>query len=251
MKSDGASAIVTGGASGLGLATVARLLADGFAPVIVDLPSSDGQAHADRLGIRFAAADVTDAQQVSRAVKRAAELGPVRVLVNCAGIGTPGRVFGARGVHPLELFEQVVAVNLTGTFNAIRLAARAIADSEPIDGERGVIVNTSSVAAFDGQVGQAAYSASKGAVAAMTLPLARDLAEHLIRVVTLAPGMFLTPLLSGLPAAAVASLGRQVPHPARVGDPSEYAALVSHVVSNPMINGEVIRIDGALRMSAR
>jgi NAD(P)-dependent dehydrogenase (short-subunit alcohol dehydrogenase family) len=188
---------------------------------------------------------------VSAALDQAAELGPIRVVVNCAGIGTAGRVIGKNGVLPLEQFTKVVNVNLIGTFNVIRLAAERIAAADEIDGERGVIVNTASVAAFEGQIGQAAYSASKGGVVGMTLPIARDLADKLIRVVTIAPGLFLTPMLQGLPPEAQESLGRQVPHPSRLGDPSEYAALVEHIVSNPMLNGEVIRLDGAIRMTPR
>jgi NAD(P)-dependent dehydrogenase (short-subunit alcohol dehydrogenase family) len=188
---------------------------------------------------------------VSAALDTAAERGPLRVAVNCAGIGTPGRVIGKNGVLPLEQFATVVNVNLIGTFNVIRLAAERIMATEPVDGERGVIVNTASVAAFEGQVGQAAYSASKGGVVGMTLSIARDLADKLIRVVTIAPGLFLTPMLQGLPQEAQESLGKQVPHPSRLGDPSEYAALVEHIVSNPMLNGEVIRLDGAIRMAPR
>ncbi len=172
-------------------------------------------------------------------------------MVNCAGVGTPGRVLGKQGVLPLEQFEFVVRVNLIGTFNVIRLAAAAIADTESVDGERGVIVNTASVAAYDGQIGQAAYSASKGGIVGMTLPIARDLATAQIRVVTIAPGIMDTPMLAGLPDEARESLGRQVPHPARLGRPGEYAALARHIVENPLLNGEVIRLDGAIRMAPR
>jgi NAD(P)-dependent dehydrogenase (short-subunit alcohol dehydrogenase family) len=255
MNLSGAVALVTGGASGLGLATARRLAADGAAGIVlVDLPNSDGTAAAGSLGVpaTFAAADVTDEEQVGAAVEAAATLGPLRIVVNCAGIGTPGRVLSRKsGVLPLESFAKVVMVNLIGTFNVIRLGAAAIAATEPVDGERGVIVNTASVAAFDGQIGQAAYSASKGGVVGMTLPIARDLADQLIRVMTIAPGTFDTPMLAGLPEDARKSLGDQVPHPSRLGSPDEYAALVAHIVANPMLNGEVIRLDGAIRMAPR
>jgi NAD(P)-dependent dehydrogenase (short-subunit alcohol dehydrogenase family) len=251
----GAVALVTGGASGLGLATARRLAADGAAGVVlVDLPTADGKTAAGslRAPATFAAADVTDEEQVAAAVAAAREFGPLRVVVNCAGIGTVGRVLSRKsGVLPLAAFARTVSVNLIGTFNVLRLGAEAMAATEPVDGERGVIVNTASVAAFDGQVGQAAYSASKGGVVGMTLPIARDLAEHLIRVMTIAPGTFDTPMLAGLPEEARASLGAQVPHPSRLGSPDEYAALVAHIVANPMLNGEVIRLDGAIRMAPR
>jgi NAD(P)-dependent dehydrogenase (short-subunit alcohol dehydrogenase family) len=251
MNIDGCAAVVTGGASGLGLATAKRLAKAGAHVTILDLPSAAGTEQAAAFGGSFAAADVTSETDVSAALDQAAELGPIRVVVNCAGIGTAGRVIGKNGVLPLEQFAKVVNVNLIGTFNVIRLAAERIAAADEIDGERGVIVNTASVAAFEGQIGQAAYSASKGGVVGMTLPIARDLADKLIRVVTIAPGLFLTPMLQGLPPEAQESLGRQVPHPSRLGDPSEYAALVEHIVSNPMLNGEVIRLDGAIRMAPR
>ncbi|MCW2777824.1 MAG: 3-hydroxy-2-methylbutyryl-CoA dehydrogenase [Frankiales bacterium] len=244
-------ALVTGGASGLGLATATALSEAGAAVVLADLPSSDGQAAADRLGGVFAPTDVTDEESVRAAVAAATALGPLRVTVSCAGVGTPGRVLGRSGPLPLDAFARVVTVNLVGTFNVLRLAAEAMAQTDPVGGERGVVVNTASVAAFDGQVGQAAYAASKGGVASMTLPLARDLAGVLVRVVTIAPGLFDTPMLQGLPEAARQSLGAQVPHPSRLGDPAEYAALVRHVVENPMLNGEVIRLDGAIRMAPR
>lgn len=246
-------AVVTGGASGLGLATVKALLADGAQVVIIDLPSSNGETVAKELGdrVRFAAADVTDEAAVTEALDLAESLGPLRVAVNCAGIGNAMKTVSKKGAFPLDAFKKVVDVNLFGTFNVIRLAAERIAKTEPIEGERGVIINTASVAAFDGQIGQAAYSASKGGVVGMTLPIARDLASLLIRVVTIAPGLFKTPLLGSLPEEAQASLGQQVPHPARLGDPSEYGALAAHIVSNPMLNGEVIRLDGAIRMAPR
>ncbi|MEV0901654.1 3-hydroxyacyl-CoA dehydrogenase [Actinoplanes sp. NPDC049802] len=246
-------ALVTGGASGLGLATVQALAAEGARVVIVDLPSSDGKDVAARLGdsARFSPGDVTSEESVTAALDTAAELGDLRVVVNCAGIGTAARVVGKNGPFPLDTFRRTVEVNLIGTFNVIRLAAERIARAEPADGERGVIVNTASVAAFDGQIGQAAYSASKGGVAAMTLPIARELATSLIRVVTIAPGLFETPMLAGLPDEARASLGAQVPHPARLGRPAEFADLAVSIVRNPMLNGETIRLDGAIRMAPR
>jgi NAD(P)-dependent dehydrogenase (short-subunit alcohol dehydrogenase family) len=254
MHIQGSVAVITGGASGLGLATARRLAAAGAKVVLVDLPSAPGAQAVEQIGsaATFAPADVTNEAEVTAALDTAAALGPIRIAVNCAGIGTPGRVISGKGtVMPLEQFARVVTVNLVGTFNVIRLAAERIAASEPIDGERGVIVNTASVAAFEGQVGQAAYSASKGGVVGMTLPIARDLADKQIRVMTIAPGLFKTPMLQGLPQEAQDSLGAQVPHPSRLGDPDEYAALVEHIVSNPMLNGEVIRLDGAIRMAPR
>src|SRR3954464_5177497 len=251
MRIDGCSAIVTGGASGLGLATATALAQAGAHVVIADLPSSPGEDRAKEIGGSFAGLDVTDEAGVQAAVQTAVGQAPLRIVVNCAGVATPGRVLGKQGVLPLDAFEKVVRINLIGTFNVIRLAATAMVESEPVDGERGVIVNTASVAAFDGQIGQAAYSASKGGVVGMTLPLARDLADKLIRVMTIAPGLFLTPMLMGLPPEAQESLGQQVPHPSRLGDPNEYAALVEHIIGNPMLNGEVIRLDGAIRMAPR
>jgi NAD(P)-dependent dehydrogenase (short-subunit alcohol dehydrogenase family) len=248
MQLGGAGALVTGGASGLGRATAALLARSGASVVIADLPSSPGEQTAGELGARFVATDVTDENQVQAAVDAVDGL---RIAVNCAGLGTPGRVVGRAGPLPLDQFTRVVTVNLIGTFNVIRLAAARMQQAEPVEGERGVIVNTASIAAFDGQIGQAAYSASKGGVVGMTLPIARDLASSLIRVVTVAPGTFDTPMLAGLPEEARQSLGQQVPHPARLGDPAEYAALVRHIVENPMLNGEVIRLDGALRMPPR
>lgn len=246
-------AVVTGGASGLGLATTKALLADGASVVIIDLPSSNGETVAKELGdrVRFVAADVTDEAAVTAALDVAESLGPLRVAVNCAGIGNAAKTVSKNGAFPLDAFKKVVDVNLFGTFNVLRLAAERISKTEPIDGERGVIINTASVAAFDGQIGQAAYSASKGGVVGMTLPIARDLASLLIRVVTIAPGLFKTPLLGSLPEEAQKSLGGQVPHPSRLGDPSEYGALAAHIVSNPMLNGETIRLDGAIRMAPR
>lgn len=245
-------ALVTGGASGLGLATAKRLLAAGGRVCIVDLPSSDGADVAEQIGATFAPADVTDEDAVAAAVEVAAELGPVRIAVNCAGIGPPKRVLSRDGSpSDLDHFRTVVEVNLIGTFNVLRLAAAAMAEHDPVGEERGVIVNTASAAAFDGQVGQAAYSGSKGGVVGMTLPLARDLAQWQIRVMTIAPGLFRTPLLLGLPEDALESLGNQVPHPSRLGDPDEYGQLVEQIVANPMLNGEVIRLDGAIRMAPR
>ncbi len=251
MRIEGSVAVVTGGASGLGLATARRLVKAGAQVVVLDLPGAAGERAAAGVGATFVAADVTSDAEVGAALDVAAALGPVRVAVNCAGVGTPGRVLGRNGVLPLADFTRVVTVNLIGTFNVLRLAAERIAAAEPVDGERGVIVNTASVAAFDGQIGQAAYAASKGGVVGLTLPAARDLAGALIRVMTIAPGLFLTPMLQGLPQEAQDSLGAQVPHPSRLGHPDEYAALVEHIVTNPMLNGEVIRLDGAIRMAPR
>jgi NAD(P)-dependent dehydrogenase (short-subunit alcohol dehydrogenase family) len=248
------TALITGGASGLGLATAERLLAAGGCVVILDLPESAGRDVAERLGSRavFAPGDVTDADQVSAALDTANELpAPLRVIVNCAGIGPPAKVVGKKGPFPLDVFRRTVEVNLVGTFNVLRLGAERLL-AHDVDGEeRGVVVNTASVAAFDGQIGQAAYAASKAGIVGLTLPVARELAEKQVRVVTIAPGLFETPLLASLPEEAKASLGRQVPHPSRLGHPSEYAALVEHVITNPMLNGETIRLDGSIRMTAR
>ncbi|NUU04861.1 3-hydroxyacyl-CoA dehydrogenase [Leifsonia sp. C5G2] len=253
MRLDGCSAIVTGGASGLGNATARALIDGGAHIVILDLPASEGEKAATALGpnARFVAADVTDEAQVQAAVDAASGMAPLRVVVNCAGIATAEKVIGRDGLIPLEHFERVIRVNLIGTFNVVRLAAAAIAQTEPVGEERGVIVNTASVAAFDGQIGQPAYSASKGGVAAMTLPLAREFARSLIRVMTIAPGIFETPMMAGLPQAAQDSLAAQVPHPSRLGKPAEYAALVRAIVDNPMLNGETIRLDGAIRMQPK
>ena len=251
MNLDGKVALVTGGASGLGRATAETLVAAGARVVIADLASSPGEATASEIGATFAPVDVTDEVSVQAAVDVALGLGGLHVVVNCAGVGTPGRVLGKNGPLPLDNFAFVVTVNLIGTFNVIRLATAAMVKAEPVDGERGVIVNTASVAAFDGQIGQAAYAASKGGVVGMTLPVARDLADKFIRVCTIAPGLFDTPMLAGLPDEARESLGRQVPHPARLGSPSEYAALARHICENPMLNGETIRLDGAIRMAPR
>jgi NAD(P)-dependent dehydrogenase (short-subunit alcohol dehydrogenase family) len=251
MRIDGCSAIVTGGASGLGLATAIELAKAGAHVVIADLPNSAGADRAKEISGTFVGVDVTDEVAVQKAVDSAAEQAPLRIAINCAGIGNPGRVIGKQGVLPLDQFTRVVTVNLIGTFNVIRLAAAKMVESEPIDGERGVIVNTASVAAFDGQIGQAAYSASKGGVVGMTLPIARDLADKYIRVCTIAPGIMDTPMLAGLPEPARESLGKQVPHPARLGGPAEYAALARHIVENGYLNAETIRLDGAIRMAPR
>ncbi len=246
-------ALVSGGGSGLGEATVRRLHAEGAHVVVADLPSSRGEALADELGehARFCAADVRDEGQVQAAIDAAREFGTLRVVVTCAGVGTPGRVVGKRGPLPLKDFQDVIDVNLVGTFNVLRLAAAAMQDNDSLDGDRGVVVMTASIAAYDGQVGQAAYAASKGGVVGLTLSAARDLADKGVRVVTIAPGTFMTPMLAGLPPEATAALEAQVPHPSRLGQPAEYASLVAHVVDNPMLNGEVIRLDGALRMPPR
>jgi len=263
MQIDGCSALVTGGASGLGLATATTLHAAGAAVVLLDLPGAPGEEIAARLSVdgpavRFIAGDVTSAGDVQSAVDAASELGALRIVVNCAGIAPGAKTVGRDGPMPLEDFERAIRINLVGTFNVIRLAAAEMQRTEPIGGtgeqgtaERGVIVNTASVAAFDGQIGQAAYAASKGGVSSLTLPLAREFAQSLIRVMTIAPGIFDTPMLKGLPQVVRDSLGAQVPHPSRLGDPSEYAALVRHIVENSMFNGETIRLDGAIRMQAK
>jgi len=248
-----ASALVTGGASGLGLATAKRLAAAGAAVTIVDLPSSPGADVAAGLGGTFAAADVTDADQVAAAVRAASEAAPLRVVVNCAGIAPPAKVLDRDGAPtPLDAFERIIRINLIGTYNVIAQASAVIAKTEPTaSGDRGVIVGTASVAAFDGQIGQPAYAASKGGVHAMTLPIARELARHGIRVCTIAPGIMETPMLAGLPQAAQDSLGQQVPYPQRLGRPDEYAAMVMSIVDNGYLNGETIRLDGAIRMAPR
>jgi NAD(P)-dependent dehydrogenase (short-subunit alcohol dehydrogenase family) len=254
MEIKDAVAVVTGGASGLGLATTKRLLDAGAQVVVIDLKGEEAVAElGDR--VKFVETNVTDEAAVSKALDVAESLGPLRIDVNCAGIGSAIKTLGKDGPFPLDVFTKTIQVNLIGTFNVIRLAAERIAKTEPLEGpnsaERGVIINTASVAAYEGQIGQAAYSASKGGVVGMTLPIARDLSRELIRVCTIAPGLFKTPLLGSLPEEAQKSLGQQVPHPARLGDPDEYGALAVHIVENPMLNGEVIRLDGAIRMAPR
>ncbi|MEO8827219.1 SDR family NAD(P)-dependent oxidoreductase [Lapillicoccus sp.] len=246
-------ALVTGGASGLGGATTRRLVADGARVVVVDLPTSPGADLATELGdaVRFVPADVRDGEQLQAAVDAAGEMGELRIAVTCAGVGTPGRVVGRKGPLDLEIFRTVVDINLVGSFNALRLAAAAMLANDAVDGDRGVVVMTASIAAYDGQIGQAAYAASKGGIVGLTLSAARDLADKQIRVMTVAPGTFATPMLAGLPDEATAALEAGIPHPSRLGQPDEYAALVRHIIDNPMLNGEVIRLDGALRMPPR
>jgi NAD(P)-dependent dehydrogenase (short-subunit alcohol dehydrogenase family) len=255
MRVQGSSALVAGGASGLGEATARRLHEQGASVVIADLNQEKGEALADELGdgARFVHTDVTDADAVEAAVAAAAQAdGGLRISVCCAGVGWAEKVAGKRGPHQLQPFETVVRINLIGTFNLLRHAAAAMLDAEPLDeGERGVCVNTASTAASDGQIGQVAYAASKGGVVAMTLPAARDLASSGIRVVTVAPGLFDTPLLAALPQPQRDALGEQIPFPPRLGRPREFALLAQHIVENPMLNGEVVRLDGALRMPPR
>jgi 3-hydroxyacyl-CoA dehydrogenase / 3-hydroxy-2-methylbutyryl-CoA dehydrogenase len=251
MRIEGKGALVTGGASGLGKATVEALHAAGAGVVIVDLPQSQGEVFAKELGdrARFAAADVTAPEQVQAAVAAAAEaFGGLHIAVNCAGIGWAQRTVDKNGPHDIGVFETVVRVNLIGTFNVLRLAAAQMVSQEPDGEERGVLVNTASIAAFDGQIGQAAYASSKGGVVSLTLVVARDLAARLIRGCTIAPGTFDTPMLALLPEEARQALADQIPHPKRLGKPSEFAALVRHIVENPALTGETIRLDGALRM---
>jgi NAD(P)-dependent dehydrogenase (short-subunit alcohol dehydrogenase family) len=253
MEVNGAGVIVTGGASGLGGATAALLAARGAKVTLFDMDEERGPRHAAKIGARFARVDVADGDAVNGAVAEAeAAHGPARVLVNCAGIAFALKTVGKNGApHPLDQFRKVLEINLLGTFNMISNVAARLAEVEPRGEERGVIVNTASVAAFDGQVGQAAYAASKGGVHAMTLPIARDLAPLAIRICTIAPGIFSTPMLAGLPEEVQASLGQQVPFPSRLGRPEEYAEMVAAVIANPMLNGETIRLDGAIRMAAR
>lgn len=255
MNIQGKVALVTGGASGLGRAAVGSLLGAGASVVILDLASSDGETVAKELGDRaiFSAADVTSEPEVRTAIEAGVEaFGALHIVVNCAGVGFPGRVLTREGkANDLERYEFVVRVNLIGTFNVLRLAAEQIA-AQDLDGEeRGVIVNTASIAAFDGQIGQAAYASSKGGIVGMTLPVARDLASKQIRCMAIAPGTFDTPMLAGLAEEARAGLAADIPHPNRLGDPAEFGELVRHIVENPMLNGEVIRLDGALRMKSR
>ncbi len=253
------TALVTGGASGLGEATVRMLAGQGANVIIADLNQERGYALADELGkqVRFCLTNVTDESDVQAAINRAVDtFGGLHINVNCAGVAearkTLGKVDGVYGAHSLAAFQKVIAVNLIGTFNAIRLSALTMERNEPnAEGERGVIINTASVAAYDGQMGQAAYSASKGGIVGMTLPIARDLARSGIRVMTIAPGLFETPLLASLPEEARLSLGQQVPFPSRLGRPTEYAQLAKSIIENPMLNGEVIRLDGAIRMGPK
>jgi NAD(P)-dependent dehydrogenase (short-subunit alcohol dehydrogenase family) len=255
MRIDGKSFIITGGASGLGRAAAEALVAAGGHAVLLDVNADVGAATAAALGshARFVRTDVTSEGEVEAAIQMAvAEFGGLHGVVNAAGIGPAAKVLGKAGPHALDLFEQTIRINLTGTFNVIRLAAAVIATNTPEDtGERGVIVNTASIAAYDGQIGQPAYAASKGGIVALTLPIAREFASRGIRVVAVAPGIFDTPLLAGLPEAARVSLGQQVPFPPRLGRPPEYGALVRHIVENEMLNGAVIRLDGALRMAPK
>lgn len=246
--------LVTGGASGLGAATVRMLAASGARVVIADVNKTAGEPIAAELGsnARFALVDVTDEGSIQNGLAVAAEMGTLRGVVNAAGVVLAEKVLGKNGPHAFDAYMRVIGINLGGTFNVIRLATAMMAGSEPTSsGERGVIINTASVSAFDGQIGQAAYSASKGGIVAMTLPIARELARHGIRVMTIAPGIFDTPLMASLPQPARDSLGQQVPFPPRLGRPSEYAALVRHIIENEMLNGEVIRLDGAIRMAPR
>ena len=254
MKIAGSVALVTGGASGLGEATVRQLVSQGGRVVIVDLNADRGEALAAELGdaATFAQADVSNAEEVQAAVEQAASMGTLRAAINCAGIGMGMRTIGKDGTpHDLGVFQKIISVNLVGTFNILRLAASAMANNEPEDGERGVVVNTASVAAFDGQIGQVAYSASKGGIVGMTLPAARDLSKAQIRVVTIAPGTFDTPLLGMLPEEIRTALAATIPHPSRLGRPQEFGALACHIVENSYLNGEVIRLDGAIRMAPR
>jgi NAD(P)-dependent dehydrogenase (short-subunit alcohol dehydrogenase family) len=250
--------LVTGGASGLGAACVRLLAENGAKVVVADLNSEGGESLAAELSasganVSFTQTNVTNEESVQTAVRTAVEKhGGLHILINCAGIGIAEKVIGKNGVHSLESFQKVISVNLIGTFNAIRLGSAVMTENEPnAEGERGVIINTASVAAFDGQIGQAAYSASKGGIVGMTLPIARELARYGVRIMTIAPGIFETPLLGNLPEPARISLGQQVPFPPRLGRPSEYAALAKHIIENEMLNGEVIRLDGALRMQAK
>ena len=255
MRIEGKAFLVTGGASGLGRAAAEAILSAGGRIVVLDVNADAGRAAEHALGsnVRFALADVTSEEQVTAAVALAVtSFGGLHGVINAAGVGPAAKVLGKNGPHSLELFEKTVRVNLVGTFNVIRLAAAQMSKNTPDEtGERGVIINTASIAAYDGQIGQPAYAASKGGIVALTLPVAREFAPLGIRVVTIAPGIFDTPLLAALPEAARLSLGQQVPFPSRLGKPSEYAALARHVIENEMLNGEVIRLDGALRMAPR
>jgi NAD(P)-dependent dehydrogenase (short-subunit alcohol dehydrogenase family) len=246
------SVLITGGGSGLGAATARAMAAKGAKVAVLDVRKENADKVGEEIKGVALGADVTNEEQVKAAIAKAeAAHGIVRVLVNCAGVGNAARTIGKNGPFPLDVFTRVISINLIGTFNVLRLMAERLATAAPVGEERGVIINTASVAAYDGQIGQAAYSASKGGVVGLTLPVARDLASMFIRVNTIAPGLFLTPMMMGLPEEARKSLGQQVPHPARLGDPSEYAALAVHIVENPMLNGETIRLDGAIRMAPK
>lgn len=253
MNIENSGAIVVGGASGLGEATVRQLHQQGAVVTVADVNAERGEALAAELGLEFAACDVREESQVEAAIAKAAEAeGGLRIAVSCAGTGWAQKVAGSKGPHPLQPFEIILQINLIGTFNVLRFAASAMIANEPdAKGERGVLVNTASAAAFDGQVGQIAYSASKGGVVGMTLPAARDLAQYGIRVMTIAPGLFDTQLLAALPEEARKKLGEQIPFPPRLGEPSEFAQLVAQIAENTMLNGETIRLDGALRMPPR
>lgn len=254
MQIQGSTFLITGGASGLGAACAHRFARMGGRVVIADLNQELGERVAAQWDCcLYVHTDVTNEGQVENAVQSClTEFGGLQGVLNCAGVAIAMKVVGSRGVHPLDQFQNVINVNLNGSFNVVRLASQVMARSEPmVSGERGVIINTASVAAYEGQIGQAAYAASKGGIVALTLPLARELAAHGIRVVTIAPGIFRTPMLAGLPEKAQESLAQQVPFPARLGEPEEYASLAQHIVENPMLNGEVIRLDGAIRMSPR
>ena len=252
MEIQGNVFLITGGASGLGAAAARWLAGLGAKVVLADVNVDEGEALAEKLGGKFVKCDVTREDDGKAAVAAASALGTLRGLVNCAGIAIGGKTVGRDGPHPLDTFSRVIQINLIGTFNMIRLAAAAMSQGEPNgEGERGVIVNTASVAAFDGQMGQAAYAASKGGVASLTLPVARDLSRSGIRVMTIAPGIFETPMMLAMPAEVQASLGQMVPFPPRLGKPAEYAMLVEQIVRNPMLNGEVIRLDGAIRMQPK
>ncbi len=251
MNIEGAVALVTGGASGLGEATVRRFVGAGGKAVILDMNAERGEAIAKELGdaVVFQKTDVTDEAQVLAAIDAASKLGTLRVAVNCAGVGWAARTIKRDGTpHDYDLFKKVIAVNLVGSFNVIRLAAGAMSQNDAIDGERGVLISTASIAAFDGQIGQAAYAASKGGVVGMTLPIARDLSKSGIRVMVIAPGTFDTPMLAGLPEEVREKLAAGIPNPARLGNPDEFAALACHIVENAYLNATVIRLDGALRM---
>ncbi|MER1989217.1 3-hydroxyacyl-CoA dehydrogenase [Solibacillus isronensis] len=253
MNFDQKAIIVTGGGSGLGEATARKIAAAGGYPIILDLNEEKGQAVAEEINGLFYKTNVVKEEDVQAAINGAVEkYGSIQGVVNCAGLGTSTRVVGRKGIFPLDEFNFIIQVNLVGTFNVIRLAAAAMMTNEPNEhGERGVIVNTASVAAFDGQIGQAAYSASKSGIVGMTLPIARDLASYGIRVMTIAPGIFDTPLMNSAPEALKEALGKQIPFPSRLGEADEYAHLVKAIFENPMLNGETIRLDGAIRMAPR